>query len=190
MTFSEIHEILQKEISKKRFSHIEGVVESAEDLAQRYGCSVEKAKLAALLHDCCKEYKVDDLKSILSNTNDPFITQEFLTHIPLLHGPAGAIVSKERFGIVDVDVLEAIKVHTTGKSNMSLLDKIVFLADYIEKNRDFPGVKKLRKVASKNLDEAVLMGYDTTISFLIEEKKPIFTGTIVGRNDLLTTMKV
>lgn len=185
MTFEEIHKLLQAKITPKRFRHIEGVVEAAEKLATIYGENVQKAKLAALLHDCCKEYPVLTLRNYIEQENSVYNNQQFLEFVPLLHGPAGAIVAKNEYGVDDETILEAIRVHTVGKSNMSLMDKIIFVADYIEKNRDFPGVNKMRVMALKDLDRAVLMGYDSTISFIIKQQKPLYEGTIIGRNHIL-----
>ena len=99
------------------------------------------------------------------------------------------IRAKQEFSISDNEVLEAIRVHTTGKVHMSKLDKVIFLADYIEPNRDFPGVDELRKVADQNLDKAVLLGFDNTIIHLIEQKQSIYPLTILGRNDVLQSCK-
>ena len=99
------------------------------------------------------------------------------------------IRAKHEFSISDNEVLEAIRVHTTGKVHMSKLDKVIFLADYIEPNRDFPGVDELRKVAAQDLDKAVLLGFDNTIIHLIEQKLSIYPLTILGRNDVLQSCK-
>lgn len=189
MTYNEIYQILKGRISPKRFAHIEGVVKAAAALAIHYGAPVEKAKLAALLHDCAKESPVEDMKRKLRQEDALYNDEHFLQFLPLLHGPAGAIMSQKEFGIYDEEILEAIRVHTTGKRNMSLLDKIIFLADYIEETRDFPGVDKLRKKAFKNLNKAMLLGYDQTIEHLLDQKLPIYEGTITGRNDILKTLK-
>ena len=91
-------------------------------------------------------------------------------------------IARERYGITDQALLGAIAHHTTGAEQMSALEKIIFLADYIEVNRDFDGVDDLRKAARRNLDEAVLLGYDSTIRHLLDQGKPIFVGTVVNRN--------
>ena len=103
----------------------------------------------------------------------------------LLHGVAGAVMATDRYGVTDPDILEAIRVHTTGKLSMSQLDKIIFLADYIEETRDFPGVDELRRLAFQDLDRAVLAGYDNTIRHLLDQGIPIYFKTILGRNDMV-----
>lgn len=185
MEFSQIYTILENKISKKRWNHIKGVIKSAEELAHHYSVDIEQARLAALLHDACKEMPIDELQALIKLEPSIYQTDEVLAYEPLLHGPAGAIYCRNKYGITDETILEAIRVHTVGKINMSLLDKIIFVADYIEPNRNFPGVDKIRKEAFINLDNAVLMGYDSTISFLLKKGAPIYPDTIVGRNYIL-----
>ena len=104
--------------------------------------------------------------------------------------PVRVVASEGRpDSITDSEILEAIRVHTTGKVGMSTLDKVIFLADYIEPNRDFPGVDELRKVAKKDLNKAVLLGFDNTINHLIEQQLSIYPLTILGRNDVLKSCK-
>ncbi len=99
------------------------------------------------------------------------------------------IRAERDFAVTNRDVLEAIRVHTTGKVGMSKLDKIIFLADYIEPNREFPGVDMLRKAADEDLDTAVLLGYDTTLRYLLDQQLSIYPLTILGRNDILRSCK-
>ena len=103
----------------------------------------------------------------------------------LLHGPAGAAYAKLRLQIVDVDICEAIRVHTLGSTSMSILDKIIFLADYIEPNRNFPGVDELRQLAFIDLNRAVISAYDGTIRHLLDLGLTIHVDTIRGRNSVL-----
>lgn len=189
MEYEEIFAILEKEISPARFAHIKGVIKAAVMLAKRYDGDEKRAAMAALLHDCCKEYSNSELKKMLINAKDPLAKADFFEYKSLLHGPAGAILAKKRFGIDDKKILEAVRVHTTGKIGMNKLDKIVFLSDYIEETRDFPGVEALRIKAKENLDEAVLAGYNSTIQLLLEQNRPIFEGTVSGRNDILQSIR-
>lgn len=188
MLETEIIEDLQSKISPKRLKHILGVVEAAEALANRYGEDVKKARLAALLHDCAKELTLTEMKKIVEKAG-LLVDPEIFNNPALLHGPAGAILAVNFYGVEDLEILEAIRVHTTGKVDMGLLDKIIFLADYIEKNRDFPGVEDMRKLAFIDLDKAVLAGYDSTISYLIKQKQSIYGKTILGRNDIIFKIK-
>ncbi len=188
MTTKEMKEELKKSLSKKRYIHTLGVVKSARELASQYGADKEKAALAALLHDCAKELKLADMQQLV-RVHEQAVDEDMFHNGALLHGLAGMILAKEKYGITDPDVLEAIRVHTTGKEHMSILDKVVFLADYIEENRDFPGVEELREASSIDLDRAVLLGYDNTIHFLLASEDTIYTPSIIGRNDIIKKIK-
>ena len=188
LAFDEIQLRVSQWLSLKRFKHTLGVVESATHLAKLYGVDVEKARLAALLHDCAKELPLPDMQNLVKSESYD-ADQELLSNGNLLHGLAGMIRAKKEFSISDDEVLEAIRVHTTGKVHMSKLDKVIFLADYIEPNRDFPGVDELRNVSELDLDKAVLLGFDNTIIHLIEQNLSIYPLTILGRNDVLQSCK-
>ena len=161
-----IKEDLKKSLSSHRYTHVLGVAAAARELADRYGCDADTAEVAGLLHDAAKQLPLPDMQA----------------NGGLLHGYAAVTIARERYGITDQALLGAIAHHTTGAEQMSTLEKIIFLADYIEVNRDFDGVDDLRKAARRNLDEAVLLGYDSTIRHLLDQGKPIFVGTVVNRN--------
>lgn len=180
----EIIEELEARISPKRFKHIMGVVEAAEALAHLYHEDVTRARLAALLHDSAKELPLPQMQEIIDRTG-VIVDAEVYKNGALLHGPVGAILAVSRYDVDDLDVLEAIRVHTTGKVGMNTLDKILFVADYIEKNRDYPGVEVIREQAFIDLDKAVLAGYNSTLQFLLVQGVPIYTKTILGRNDII-----
>jgi predicted HD superfamily hydrolase involved in NAD metabolism len=107
----------------------------------------------------------------------------------LLHAPVGAVIARRDYGVDDPEVLAAIRWHTTGGPDMSLLDEIVFLADYIEPGRSFPGVEKLRALAAASFPEALLAAYDQTLGYLLAEGGLIHPATVEGRNALLMKMK-
>lgn len=184
MTFADIHDDLKDRISPRRFAHIEGVIEAAGALAFYYGADVEQAEMAALLHDSAKELPLARMQKLVDRCG-PLVDREVYQNGALLHGPAGAVIAAERYGIEDQAILEAVRVHTTGKAGMSTLDKIIFLADYIDKTRKFSGVDELRRLAFIDLDQAVLAGYDSTIGLLLKKKLTIYFKTIIGRNDII-----
>ena len=188
LSFDEIQHRVSQWMVKKRFKHTLGVVEPATQLAKLYKLDVEKARLAALLHDCAKEMPLKEMQDLVKENNYK-ADEELLANGNLLHGLAGMIRAKLEFSITDSEILEAIRVHTTGKVGMSKLDKVIFLADYIEPNRDFPGVDELRNVAKKDLNKAVLLGFDNTINHLIEQHLSIYPLTIICRNDVLKSCK-
>ena len=186
MDIKEIETDLTNKLSKKRFIHTLGVVNSAMYLAKKYGANIEDAHLAALLHDCAKEIPLLEMRDLVA---DLPCDQDMLHSGALLHGLAGMILANTQYGVTNPDILEAIRVHTTGKENMSKLDKIIFLADYIEPNRKFPGVNDIRLAAEQSLDAGVLCGFDMTIRHLIDSGDSIYPLTILSRNDLLRHMK-
>lgn len=186
MDIKEIETDLSNKLSKKRFIHTLGVVNSAIYLARKYGANIEDAHLAALLHDCAKEIPLLEMRDLVA---DLPCDQDMLHSGALLHGLAGMVLANTQYGVTNPDILEAIRVHTTGKENMSKLDKIIFLADYIEPNRKFPGVNDIRLAAEQSLDAGVLCGFDMTIRHLIDSGDSIYPLTILSRNDLLRHMK-
>lgn len=186
MDIKEIETDLSNKLSKKRFIHTLGVVNSAMYLAKKYGANIEDAHLAALLHDCAKEIPLLEMRDLVA---DLPCDQDILHSGALLHGLAGMVLANTQYGVTNPDILEAIRVHTTGKENMSKLDKIIFLADYIEPNRKFPGVNDIRLAAEQSLDAGVLCGFDMTIRHLIDSGDSIYPLTILSRNDLLRHMK-
>lgn len=186
MDIKEIETDLSYKLSKKRFIHTLGVVNSAMYLAKKYGANIEDAHLAALLHDCAKEIPLLEMRDLVA---DLPCDQDMLHSGALLHGLAGMVLANTQYGVTNPDILEAIRVHTTGKENMSKLDKIIFLADYIEPNRKFPGVNDIRLAAEQSLDAGVLCGFDMTIRHLIDSGDSIYPLTILSRNDLLRHMK-
>lgn len=167
----------------KRWKHTEGVMETAVILANRFGADPVKADLAALLHDLAKFWPIEDQVAVIVENQ---LDMELLQYDKqLLHAEVGAFVAKRDYGIEDPEVLDAIRYHTSGRIGMTLMDKIVCLADYIEPGRDFPGVDQIRELAKHHLEEALIAGFDSTIRFLLDKRKSIFPTTMFARNDLI-----
>lgn len=186
-TREQLIEIVSGQMPAKRWKHVEGVMETAVVLAERYGADKEKADLAALLHDLAKFWPVERQEAMI---RDNGLNPELLEHDKqLMHAEIGAFVAQRDYGIEDPEVLDAIRYHTSGRVGMTKLDKIVCLADYIEPGRDFPGVERIRDLAEHSLEEALIAGFDSTISFLLEKGKVIFPLTVLARNDLIKEMK-
>ncbi|HAN10007.1 MAG TPA: hypothetical protein DCP90_05255 [Clostridiales bacterium] len=153
--------------AEKRFTHTLGVVETAEKLAKMYGADVEKARVAALLHDCAKFYKYEDF----ARKHDIKLDYDILKHLKVIHSFLGVFVAKIEYGIEDEEILGAIKYHTTGKPDMTVLEKIVYLADAIEPGREEYGyLEEGRKLACEDLDKAVGFILERTIKY-VEERK-------------------
>jgi len=178
-----IEDKLQKTLSPERMVHTRGVVEAALELARQYGADLEEARLGALLHDCARELRAEVLLELVQRYGIPLKDEDKV--IPdILHGQVGARLAREEYGVTNETVLLAIERHTVGHPSMSLLDKIIFLADMIEPGRVFPGVDKLRELARKDLDKAVLAGFDSTIGYVVARHGYLHPAAIQARNAL------
>lgn len=184
MDENEIIGKLKTMLTPRRFTHSIGVRDTAIRLAKVYNYDVEKAKIAGLLHDCAKDIKKQQILQLCSKF-DIVLDNIFREAIQLVHGPLGAHIAKDEFKITDQDILEAIKFHTVGKAGMSKLTKIIYLADYIEPNRQFPGVEYLREIAYKDLNKAVILAIDNTIKYILKRGQLIHPNTVDARNYIL-----
>lgn len=180
----EIKKYLSDNLSADRYEHSLSVSETAVRLAERYGCDRDKAKLAGLVHDCGKNLKDEKMLNIIEN-NGYNIEAMFKNNGNLMHGLAGAIIARAEMGIEDEEIFNAVAFHTTGRKNMSLLEKIIYIADYIEPLRKFPGVEELRGLTFENLDEALLLSFNNTIKYVLSKKQLVHPDTIDARNYLL-----
>lgn len=184
MTKQEIKLKLQNILTPKRFTHSLGVMETAVSLAARYGQDEEKAALAGLLHDCARDIKGEKIFEMCERFNIKFNDIEQMQP-ELLHGPIGAALAREEYGIEDEDILRAIYCHTTGREYMSVLDKIIFIADYIEPARDFPGVDEVRRIAYEDLNKSMLISLENIIRHVISKGVLIHPDTVNARNCIL-----
>nr|WP_308410492.1 bis(5'-nucleosyl)-tetraphosphatase (symmetrical) YqeK [Bacillus sp. Marseille-P3661] len=174
-------------MTEKRYNHTLGVMETAVNLAEKYGADLKKAELAAIFHDYAKFRPKDEMRMIILEQAMPKELVEY--HSELWHAPVGAFLVQKEIGIEDDDILQAIRFHTTGNKNMSLLDKIVFLADYIEPGRNFPGVDEARELAFKDLDAAVVLALKNTIKFLLDKNQLVYPDTLTTYNALCKKLK-
>lgn len=166
-----IREELKKELTEKRYMHTLGVQHTAVCLAARYGEDVKKASLAGLLHDCAKCLPEEMLLQGCRERNLP-VTEIEEKHPYLLHGKLGACYAKERYGIREKEIQDAICYHTTGRPAMSVLEEIIFLADYIEpERRMIPGLECIRIKAFENLSQAVYMTLENMLNYLTSREK-------------------
>lgn len=169
----------QKQVKPSRFNHILGVVNTAKSLAKEVGIDVDQAEIAAILHDFCKEWSKEKLQNILIEHHDT----DWLSYSAVTwHAPVAAYIAGQQFGIHDCDVFNAIYFHTTGRAHMSLLEKVIWVADYIEPNRDFTGVEVARDLAKVSLDEALCYGLHSTIQYLMSKQQSIHPYTFEAYN--------
>ena len=157
---------LCKDLTDDRYEHTIGVADTAFALALRYGADAENAYIAGLLHDCAKCFS-NDKKFELCKKYGVELTQVEKDNPFLIHAKLGAVIAKEKYGIDDPEIQSAIAYHTTGKPGMTLLEKIIFSADYIEPGRkDIPGLKEIRECIFEDLDKAILLIYEGTLNHL------------------------
>jgi len=175
---------LKEVMSKERFEHSVNTSEVARRLAIKYNYNADKAEVAGLLHDCAKDINYEILKKMVFEYN--IKVDKIIQRIPkLLHPLAGAAIAKKEFNIQDSVILNAIKAHSTGTAQMSILDKIIYLSDKVEPLRDMAGVEEVRKMAEKDLDRAVLMALDMGLLYLISKGLLIHPVSIEARNNIL-----
>ena len=162
MEREEIQKRLKKELDKNRYEHTLGVMYTAGSLAMAYGYDYEKAMIAGLLHDCAKCLPTEK-KISLCEKNDILISKVERENPGLLHAKAGMVLAEEAYGVKDPQILHAIKVHTTGEPDMNTLDKIIYIADYIEPLRcEAPHLSIIRQIAFSDLNQCMAeILYDT-----------------------------
>jgi len=187
MKTEEIKDKLQQMLSAKRYKHSIGVMEASRMLAEKYGEDVKKAGLAGLIHDCAKDLSAIDTFALCSKYG--IIVDKIMQRRPqLLHGKVGAFLARDVFGVDCPGILTAIENHTMGKEGMDKLCSIVFIADYIEAGRDYPGVEAIRKAANKSLEMAIVAGLDNTISNELLKGGLLHPQTVATRNWALETL--
>ncbi|MBQ1351237.1 MAG: nicotinate (nicotinamide) nucleotide adenylyltransferase [Oscillospiraceae bacterium] len=180
LSIEELRAVACSFLRAKRVPHVMGTERAAIALAERWGASKEDAQVAALLHDCTKRLTMEEQLK-LCEKYDIVLDDLEQKALKLLHALTGAEVAREVCGVSDA-VYSAIRWHTTGKADMSLLEKIIYMADFIEENRDFPGVEPLRKLAFEDLDRAMLLGFEMTIEEMNEMGNPIHFRTLEARD--------
>lgn len=179
-TREELVKRVASQMSDKRLLHVLGVEVMALELATIYGGDLEQASVAALVHDYAKERPNQEFLDLINKGDYPENLASFGNAI--WHGLVGAEMIEKELGIHDEGILQAVRLHTTGAAEMTLLDKLIYVADYVEKGRDFPLVEEARKVAFKDLDEAVAFETEHTLHYLVENKALIYPKTIETYN--------
>ena len=185
MGYEEMRALLEKSLKPSRYQHSLGVAETAVLLAQRFGVNEEQAGIAGLLHDCAREYRNEDL--ITEAEKRLIVVGDIERQMPLLlHAYVGSRLVTEKYGVSDHAIEQAIWRHTVGGAKMTQLDKIIWFADMIEPNRDYPGVEELRSLAkTAALDDMVLAGLTQSITFVLQKGGLIHPDTVIARNEIL-----
>lgn len=180
---NEYEELIGKRMKAARFKHSKNVAKEAVRLAKKYGADVEKAEIAGILHDATKETPDEEQLRLIQRAGIQLTSLEASSR-KLWHAISGAAFVKVELGIHDEEILNAIRYHTTGRAGMSLLEKVIFIADFTSAERDYEGVDRMRKAADKSLEEAMLEGISFTIADLAERKLTIAPDTFMAYNEV------
>ena len=184
MTYEEYRQEVKKHLTEKRFYHSECVADSAAELAGRYGADVEKARLAGILHDIMKDTPGEEQLKIMARFGI-MLTQAQRRTPKLWHAFAAAAYIEHVLGLKDREIIDAVACHTGGKSGMKLLDKVLFVADYISADRDYPGVERLRVLADSSLEAVMVEGIAFTIPERMELRQTLEPRSIEAYNEAL-----
>lgn len=177
-----IIEYIERNLAEKRRIHTYAVLEVVKALAKRYGEDIEKAETAALFHDIFRGVSEHALNAYVRQLE---LDQTYLNNSNLAHSKIAAFIMERDYGIHDQDIINAVSYHTTGRENMSLLEKIVYLADAIEPNREYPGVGELRILAYKDINKACLMSLNKTIEYINNRGLHLDQDTVKARDYLI-----
>ena len=188
MDLKQAKELVRSRLSDKRYEHTINVKKMAVKLAKHYGTDPEQAALAALLHDAAKELPKDEMRAIMQ-AHPEYAQGGEARPTPVWHGICAAILARTEWGVEDEAILSAIACHTAGRAGMSKLDKVVYLADMTSKERDWPGVGKLRKLEMKDLDAAMLAALKQTNDFVLSQGKPLDPQSAAAYEDILAHQK-
>lgn len=181
---AEIDEKLGKVLNEKRYTHSVYVAHTAADLADRFGGDRNKAFITGLIHDCAKHMSYDEMLKTADQYG--YTLDETTLQCPgIIHADIGALVAEHEYGITDVEILDAIRYHTVARKNMTLLDKIIYIADIIEPNRDFDGVDTLRELAEKDLDKTYFEALKFSLKFNLKKENIIHPATLDAWNEML-----
>lgn len=163
---AEIRKELKKKLKKERFEHTVGVMYTAASLAMCYGADIQEALTAGLLHDCGKYCPAKDQIKLCDKYGIE-LTKSELDMPALIHAKLGAYLAEHEYGIKEQEILNAVTYHTTGRPGMSMLEKIIYIADYIEPNRrEIPGLEEIRGIVFRDIDKAVCLSAERTVQYL------------------------
>lgn len=187
LSVKEYQKIIKPHLSDKRYHHSCEVAKAAKRLAKKYGADPDKAEIAGILHDILKDTPKDEQLKIMDRFG--IILNDIEAVTPnLWHQISGAAYVKNELNIDDPDIVDPIRWHTSGKKDMTLMEKIVFMADFISDDRDYKGVDKMRTIAKESLDKAIIEGLSFTISELAENGKAIVSDTFDAYNDAVLSV--
>jgi nicotinate-nucleotide adenylyltransferase len=181
--------LADQKLGAERFRHTLNVAESAKLLAVKYGADAEKATLAGLLHDIMKDTSKEEQLYIIENSGI-ILTCADKASPKLWHSIAGAAYLRDELKITDADIFNAVRYHTTGRAGMSLLEKVIYIADYISADRTYSGIEEMRRLAEINLEDAMLFALEFCINKLVETGKVIHPDSVDCYNELIINRQI
>ena len=184
MQINDFYSLAEKTLSQYRFYHSKMVAKASRELAVKYGADADKAELAGILHDITKEMPVNIQLQLLKD-NDIMLDSVTNTNEQILHAVSGAAYCEFTLGIKDQDVLNAIRFHTTARAGMSLLQKIVFTADFISEDRTYPDIDVMRQEAEKSLEHGMKYALTYVIKSLVERGRCVHPDAIAAYKEII-----
>ncbi len=184
MDLNEYKKIIKPKMGEARYKHSVNVAKEAKYLAKLYGADEHKAEIAGILHDITKEMPKEEQLQIILESG--IILDNVKMEAPKLwHGLTGSLYVQKHLGIEDEDILNAIRYHTTGRAGMSVLEKIIFVADFTSEERTYKGIGTMRKKSRKSLEEAMLYGYKFTFTDLSKRELAIHPDEVACYNEIV-----
>lgn len=181
---SEFLEILKEKLTPSRLYHSICVAEKAKHLAEIFGADTEKAYTAGLIHDIMRYEPAEEMLKLIDEDGKHKLTDSERKITVTLHAVAGEVYLRTKLGVTDEEILSAVRYHTTGKEKMTLLEKIIYVADLTSEDRDYPDVSKVRETAEESLEKATLRGLSFTIESNAKQNRPIHIDTVKAFNYL------
>ncbi len=180
----EFKAIVKEKLKENRFIHSLNVADSARLLAQKYGCDEEKAYTSGLLHDVMKNATDEEQLQIISKAGME-LTAEEKKNKKLWHAVAGTAFLKAELDIKDEEIINAVRYHTTARKNMSTLEKIIYVADFISADRNYPGVDEVREASQESLEKAMMIGLEFCIHEIVEKKQILHPDSVDAYNEII-----
>lgn len=181
---NEFLEILKQRLTPSRLYHSICVAEQAENLAEKFGGDAEKAYTAGLIHDIMRYEPPENMLKLIDDDGKYKLTESERKITVTLHAVAGEVYLRKDLGVTDEEILSAVRYHTTGRENMTLLEKIIYVADLTSEDRNYPDVKEVRETAEQSLEKATLRGLSFTIESNAQRNRPIHIDTVKAYNYL------
>ncbi len=180
----EFKELIKTRLKENRYIHSLNVADSAKDLAKKYGCSEEKAYTAGLLHDVMKNASDEEQLEVIEKAGMSLTPCE-MHNKKLWHAVAGTAFMKTVLNIKDEDIINAVRYHTTARENMSVLEKVIYVADFISADRNYPGVDEVRQAAGESLEKAMMIGLEFCIHEIVEKKQILHPDSVNAYNEII-----